>query len=478
MFIYDFKFDDLSIIAYNALLKYRGNYQVKPTFWVIDFDRIYHRCNPLDPQSMEDITDATEASRTIMLGLNRDWIKKQGDFFVESAINFVTAVIWFLKKYKHGRYCTLPHAIELIQAEYDRLFAVLQEEPEIRVLINPFISALQRKAMPQLEGQIASAKIGLARLSSPQLYYVLSGNDFTLDINNVDAPKIVCMGNNPQKVQTYGAVLSLYVNRMLKLVNKKDMLKSSIVFDEYSSIFVGGMDSHIAVARGYRCATTLGLQDFSQLRKDYGQEQADVITNIVGNIISGQVSGDTAKKLSENFGKIVQDKESKSINSSDISISRSTQMDYAVPASKIASLSSGEFVGIVADNPEETIKLKMFHCEIQNDHEDIAREVEGYVEIPRPREVGIVEIMENYTLVKTQVENLLKEECEKILSGVGGSVENEVMDGRTDVGSWSNGVGGNCGRLESIPGSSTLFEHCETIVNFEKVLKDKVEGHY
>jgi len=418
MFLYDFKFDDLSIIAYNALLKYKDNYAVKPTFWVIDFDKIYHRCNPLDPQSMEDITDATEASRTVMLGLNRDWIKKQGDFFVESAINFVTAVIWFLRKYKNGRYCTLPHAIELIQAEYDRLFAVLQEEPEIRVLINPFISALQRKAMPQLEGQIASAKIGLARLSSPQLYYVLSGNDFTLDINNPLDPKIVCMGNNPQKVQTYGAVLSLYVNRMLKLVNKKGMQKSSIVFDEYSSIFVGGMDSHIAVARGYKCATTLGLQDFSQLRKDYGQEQADVITNIVGNIISGQVSGDTAKKLSENFGKIVQDKESKSINSSDISISRSTQMDYAVPASKIASLSSGEFVGIVADNPEEKIRLKMFHCEIQNDHKAIAEEMESCVPIPRPRKVGYGDIVENYLMIKSEVEALLEEECAKILARV------------------------------------------------------------
>lgn len=425
MFLYDFKFDDLSIIAYNALLKYKDNYKVKPNFWVIDFDRIYHRCNPLDPQSMEDITDATEASRTVMLGLNRDWIKKQGDFFAESAINFVTAVIWFLRKYKNGRYCTLPHAIELIQAEYDRLFAVLQEEPEIRVLINPFISALQRKAMPQLEGQIASAKIGLARLSSPQLYYVLSGNDFTLDINNPLEPKIVCMGNNPQKVQTYGAVLSLYVNRMLKLVNKKGMQKSSIVFDEYSSIFVGGMDSHIAVARGYKCATTLGLQDFSQLRKDYGQEQADVITNIVGNIISGQVSGDTAKKLSENFGKIVQDKESKSINSSDISISRSTQMDYAVPASKIASLSSGEFVGIVADNPEEKIKLKMFHCEIQNDHRAIAEEMEGYVPIPRPREVSYGDIVENYMMIKNEVEALLEEECGRILARADRSVSLE-----------------------------------------------------
>jgi len=201
MFVYDFKFDDLSRIAYNQLLKNKSRYKKEPQFYTINFDdlSITHRCNPLDPSTMYDITDATESSRTIMMGLNREWIKKQGDFFVESPINFVTAVIWFLKKYEQGKYCTLPHVIELMQVDYEKLFPVLKTIPEIEVLINPFISAYENDAMEQLEGQVASAKIGMARLSSPQLYYVLSGNDFTLDINNPNEPKIVCMGNNPAK---------------------------------------------------------------------------------------------------------------------------------------------------------------------------------------------------------------------------------------------------------------------------------------
>jgi type IV secretory pathway TraG/TraD family ATPase VirD4 len=240
---------------------------------------------------MIDITDATEASRTIMLGLNRDWIKKQGDFFVESPINFLTAIIWYLRRYEDGKYCTLPHVIELIQADYDRLFAVLLKEPEITALINPFISAYNNNAKAQLEGQVASAKIGLARLASPQLYYVLSGNDFTLDINNPAEPKIVCMGNNPQKLQTYGAVLSLYISRMIKLVNRKGQLKSSLIFDEFPTIFFNNIDSLIATARSNKVATCLAVQDFSQLSKDYGKEQADVITGIVGNIISSAISG-------------------------------------------------------------------------------------------------------------------------------------------------------------------------------------------
>lgn len=415
MFIYDFKFDDLSKIAYNKLLKYAGNYKIRPKFFVINFDDLTrtHRCNPLDPQAMEDITDATEASRTIMMGLNRDWIKKQGDFFVESPINFLTACIWYLRKYEDGRYCTLPHVIELMQSDYDPLFAVLKTQEEIKVLINPFVSAYRNNAMAQLEGQIASAKIGLARLSSPQLYYVLSGNDFTLDVNNPLEPKIVCVGNNPQKLQVYGAVLSLYISRMIKLVNQKEKLKSSLVFDEFPTIYFNNMDSLIATARSNKVATCLAVQDFSQLTKDYGSEQADVITGIVGNVISGQVNGDTAKQLSENFGKISQRKDSMSINSSDTSITRATQMDSAIPASKIATLSSGEFVGVVADNPEQKIKLKMFHGEIQNDHEAIALEEKGYKEIPMVKKVTAEMVEENYKQIKSEIFELLKNECAK-----------------------------------------------------------------
>ena len=414
LFLYDFKFDDLSVIVYNALLKYSGNYPVKPTFWVIDFDRIIHRCNPLYPESMLDITDATDSSRTIMLGLNRDWIKKQGDFFVESPINFLTAVIWYLRRYEDGKYCTLPHVIELMQADYDRLFALLETQEEIKVLINPFISAYHNNAMAQLEGQIASAKISLARLASPQLYYVLSGNDFTLDVNNPEAPKIVCMGNNPQKLQVYGAVLSLYISRMIKLVNRKGQQPCSLIFDEFPTIYFNNMDSLIATARSNKVSTTLAVQDFSQLVKDYGKEQAEVITGIVGNIISGQVTGDTAKKLSENFGKIVQSRQSLSINAADTSVSKSTQLDAAVPASKIASLSSGEFVGIVADNPEPKIALKMFHAEIQNDHAKIKAETEAYRLIPHAETVTELDIQENYLKVKREVERLIISELKKL----------------------------------------------------------------
>lgn len=418
MFVYDFKFDDLSVITYNHYLKNKHRYLVKPEFYVINFDDLSrsHRCNPLDKENMLDITDAAESARTILMGLNREWIKRQGDFFVESPINFLTAVIWFLRKYQDGEFCTLPHVIELMQVEYDKLFSILRTEKEIEVLINPFVNAYLHDVMEQLEGQIASGKVAMARLSSPQLYYVLSGNDFSLDINNPEQPKILCFGNNPQKIQIYGAVLSLYVNRLVKLVNKKGKLKSSLIFDEFPTIYLNNIDNLIATARSNKVATCLGVQDFSQLKKDYGKDQADVIMNITGNIISGQVTGETAKQLSERFGKIMQDRASFSINRTDTSISRSKQLDSAIPASKIASLSSGEFVGMVADDPDNKINLKAFHCEIQNDHEALKKEQQAYEPLPDVRQVTNNMIQHNYIQVKNDVLNLVQAEIARMIN--------------------------------------------------------------
>ena len=418
MFVYDFKYDDLSRIAYNAYLQQQHAYAVPPRFYQINFDDLSrsHRCNPLDPSGMVDLTDAAESARTILMGLNREWIRRQGDFFVESPINFMTAVIWFLRKYKDGAFCTLPHVMELMQLDYDSLFTLLRTESEVDVLINPFITAYLNNANEQLEGQIGSAKIALARLSSPALYYVLSGNDFTLDINNPKEPKIICMGNNPQKILTYGAVLSLYVNRMIKTVNQKGKLKSSLIFDEFPTIYLSGIDHLIATARSSQVATTLAIQDFSQLKKDYGKDQADVIMNITGNIISGQVSGETARQLSERFGKINQDRSSLSINRSDTSVSRSKQLELAVPASKISSLSSGEFVGMVADDPHLPLDLKTFHCQIQNDHDSISQEQKSYRQLPLIRKIDRSIVQQSYEQIKKDVQNIADDTIQRLLS--------------------------------------------------------------
>jgi len=424
MYVYDYKFDDLSIIAYNTMLRNMDKYSVKPKYYVINFDnpRKSHRCNPIAPEFMTDISDAYESAYTIMLNLNKTWIQKQGDFFVESPIILLAAIVWYLKIYKNGKYCTFPHAIEFLNRKYADIFPILTSYPQLENYLSPFMDAWEGGAQEQLQGQIASAKIPLSRMISPQLYWVMTGNDFTLDINNPNEPKILCVGNNPDRQNIYSAALGLYNSRIVKLINKKGQLKSSVIIDELPTIYFRGLDNLIATARSNKVAVCLGFQDFSQLKRDYGDKEAAVVMNTVGNIFSGQVVGESAKNLSERFGKILQKRQSMTINRQDTSTSISTQLDSLIPASKISNLTQGMFVGSVSDNFGERIEQKIFHAEIVVDNEKVAAETKAFKPIPVIAEFVdddgndvMQQIIENnYNQIKADVKQIVADELARI----------------------------------------------------------------
>jgi hypothetical protein len=405
MFVYDFKYDDLSRLVYRCWLENKQG----STFHLVHFDDLdrSQRCNPLHPATLSDLAEGAEAARVLLLGLNRDWIRKQGDFWVESAINFFTAVIWFLRRFMDGQYCTLPHAIELMQAPYDQLFSILRTEPEIEFLINPFVSAYQQNVMPQLEGQVAGAKISLARLTAPHLYYILSGNDFGLDINDPKTPRIVCMGNSPRKQEVYGAVLSLYISRLVRQVNRPGCLPCSLVFDEFPTLYFNGMDTLLATARSNRVATTMVVQDMSQLKKEYGRDQAEVLLNITGNLISGQVSGESARQVSERFGRILQERRSHHAEDRE---SLSYHLDAALPPSRISTLSSGEMVGVLSDGPAQPLEHKLFHGKMIKWPEPPLGGLPKLKNPPTEEDVA-----RNYKRIKDEVQELIQRGMERLL---------------------------------------------------------------
>jgi len=352
-YVYDFKFPDLTEEAYNAYLKTlrenkfawgkKANGEpIIPKFYVINFDDIEysHRCNPLLPELMTDVMDAYESAQTIMLNLNRTWAQKQGEFFPESAINFLTSVIWYLRtvsmKYRElyeqekqknegeqspklledfkrlGQICTFPHTLEFTNRRYDETFQIMEQYLEVEIYVRPFIDAKAGGAMEQLEGQIS------------------------------------------------GTAFSLYTSRMMKLVNKKGKLKSALFWDELPTMFIKGIDMLIATARSNKVATWLGIQDFEQLVRDYGEREAKVIINIIGNLFSGTVVFETAEKLSRRFGRTNQEKESITYSKNDTTINVSTQQADVIPSSKISTLKQGEFVGQFVDNFGEEFDLKTF----------------------------------------------------------------------------------------------------------------------
>ena len=375
MCVYDFKYPDLSQLAYNSYLvgKRKGRLPENMQFCVIDLGDIHKslRCNPLSPKLMDSPVDAFEASRTILYNLNREWIRKQGEFFSESAVTFFAAVIWFLKRYRGGRFCTLPHVIELLQLDYDDLFEVMGSEHDVATIINPFVSAHRRGASEQLEGQLGSLKIAIAKIVTPEIYWICSGDDFSLDINNPENPKVLCLANDPLRIETYGAVLSLFITRMLKIMNKKGQRRSSLIFDELPTIYFRGLDTLIATARSNRISTLLGIQTIDQLVRDYGKEAANAILTNIGNVFSGQATGETARYMQSRMGKVLQQRQSLNVNHNVQSSTFSTQMDFLVPEGKMATLAQGHMIGQVADSFDYPLHLKNFNALIDVDKDEV-----------------------------------------------------------------------------------------------------------
>lgn len=412
LFVYDYKFPALSRLAYRYFLKFRARYPAGTGFYCIQFGDLSrsHRCNLLEPDTLEYVSDALGAAKTILLSMNPTWIERQGEFFVESPINFLGAIIWYLRKYEHGKYCTLPHAIELAQEKYEQLFPLLGSEPEIKTLLAPFEQAFRNKTYEVLDSQTASARIPLARLASPDLYYVLTGNDLGLDINDRGAPKVFCLAGDPRRMEALAPVLSLYIDRINRRCNQPGRYPLAMICDEFATVRAYSMTTTIATGRSNRIVPILGVQDLSQLRTQYTRNEADLFLNITGNVFCGQVGGETARWMSERFPTIFQEKPSISANSVDLSVSTTLQREPTVNPATIAGLSSGEFVGVLGDDPGNKLELKVFHGRILREVDDD----EAVFELPVVRAVDASAVHAEFERVRADIKEMVAAGCERV----------------------------------------------------------------
>ena len=434
MFVYDFKFPDLTEVVYNeALRKYppiknpkyiEGGTQPEyiaqpdaPKFYVINFKdpRYSNRCNPIHPRYLHDPADSAEIADIIMKNVAPQSAEKE-DFFSMSAKVYIDSVIWYLRIYKNGIYCTFPHVIELMAQDYKKVFAIMSTYPELETKIKPFKTALEAGAQDQLQGQIASAQIPLNKMASPLLYWVLSGDDFTLDINNPNAPKILCVGNDPDRQMIYGTALALITSRLFREINHKGKRKCGVLLDELPTIFIKGLGTIIATARSNKVAVVAGAQDKSQLKRDYGEKESDVIFNTVGNYICGQVNGKTAEDLNKSFGREKRIQESQTQNIDSESLQMSFHDEELMPIRKIETLTQGYFFGKVADNNSTPIAKKLFCGEIQIMPSRFPGKITE--KLPVMTDFGDAEIkrLVNQPAMK---ERLIKDHCIEVLSNDG-----------------------------------------------------------
>ncbi len=431
MLVYDFKFPSLASETYAFYQYYKNNYSVKPNFNVISLDDIQRSSfvNPLSPNLIRKAADALEAAQTVLYNLNKEWITKK-DFFAQSAISYFASCIYFLKIYDNGKYCTLPHAIALASCPDEKVFRILSTYSELKFFMTPFADALEKRAYEQLSGQTASARIPLSQLATKELFWVMGNNVYPelnvpLSINDPKNPTIMVLANSPATQTTNSPALGLISTQLLKEINTQGRQPCSVIIDELPTMYFMGLDNLIATARSNKISTTIGMQDLEQLKRDYGNEVAATIFNIVGNIFSGSVRSETASKLQEIFGKKKQKLKNISVDTS-TSYSINENLEYAIPVATISQLSQGEFVGVVADNFGEEINRKIFRGKIKVDERN------DQIKEPLPLVIGedndIEELLDgNFNRIVSEIDNLIYKELEIQLAA-----EKEMNDTGSD----------------------------------------------
>ena len=373
MLVYDFKFPALAKETYGFYSyykkKYGSNYNVDYAICSFDEPEYSDFVNPISVDKISGISDAIEASQTVLYNINKEWIK-QKDFFAQSAIAYFSACIYFLKIFDSGRFCTLPHAIALSAMPDAKVFKLFSAFDELKFILTPFADALEKGALEQLSGQTATARISLSLLATKELFWVMGNNvmvekNISVKISDKAAPKILILGNHPSRQTVNSPALGLILSQLVKAINSKGNVPCSLIIDELPTVYFMGLDNLIATGRSNRISTTLGIQDLEQLKRDYGEEVANAIFNTIGNIFSGSVRSETAHTLQETFGKVKHMLQSSSLSDDSNSFSFNVQMDYVIPEAKISQLSQGEFVGLISDDFTQEIKLKVFRGKIE-----------------------------------------------------------------------------------------------------------------
>lgn len=421
MVVYDFKFPDLAKITYYQYQKnkQKGVLNNKYKFNVINFSDIEYskRINPLKREYIEILADATETSEALYESLQKG--DKQGgnaEFFKTSAVNFLAACIYFFSRYDNGKYSDLPHVLSFINQPYQDIFQTLFSNPELESLLSPFKTAFDNQAFDQLEGQIGSLKVQISRLATKESYWVFSGDDFNLKVSDPNDPSYLIIANNPKTQAMNSALNALIINRLTRLVNTKGNLPTSIIVDEAPTLYFYQIANLLSTARSNKVSVLLGLQEIPQLEEQYGKATAKTVTSVIGNVISGSARAkETLEWLQIIFGKVKQKREGLTINENKTSLNINENMDYLIPASKIATLPAGSLVGQIALDfgQGDDFPTTMYNCATNLDLKSIEAEEKKYVDLPKFYNFGTAEEREkvltaNFFKINEEVKQIVK----------------------------------------------------------------------
>lgn len=346
---YDFKFDNapsersLSDVIYSRSITKKS--KVKNYYFNLDDPKRSVRLNPL--KFIPDSSYASSLAETFLFNISTHNIKHQDFWFKNSRALLGAAIWWFYKE--QPKICTLPHVLEFVNnpAPLEKKIELLMKNTESYKIIAPVRSGIS--SQNQAAGAQSSPQADFSNYCTPNVYWSLSGSEFLLDVNNLDSPRRIILGNNAAKGTFNTPILALLIAASIQNCSHHGRTKTVILLDEASSIFIPQISQNAATLRDYDIATVFCAQDMSQVSiLLQGQTQADALLSNLNTHIYGKCNVPRSCELIEKrFSTVKEKSTTRTSNNSGINTSfgksESIQDRPALSSHQIAHFKEGEF---------------------------------------------------------------------------------------------------------------------------------------
>ncbi|GBF19100.1 type IV secretion-system coupling protein DNA-binding domain protein [Arenibacter sp. NBRC 103722] len=356
--LHDYKNFELTEMAYPL---FKDNDEVK--FYTIAFDQIHYRVNPIAPRYLHNEESVNEISKVLMenlLEMNESNTNSTTKFFNDAVEGLMAGLIWKLKT-TYPQFCTLPHLIAIFQTMDTRTMAAfLASDLTSKGMASAFINGMDSER--QTAGVRSTLANALKKISSRQLFMVLSKDEVPLNINNDENPAVISLVNHPKYEYAFSPIIAAVLHTVIKEMSVRHQKPSFLLMEEAPTLRLPNMHRIPATLRSYDIATVYVMQDKVQNEILYGDKISRAILSNLSYQFFGKVNDPDTAKYYERFFEIVR-KETTSVNRGhnlnfDTRITTGEKEVAKRRADMFFRLQQGEFIAF-ADGKDTKVQFKL-----------------------------------------------------------------------------------------------------------------------
>lgn len=249
------------------------------------------RVNPWHPSYIPSTAVAMQFAATLLGGIGHIGTKRGGDFFSETALKYLTAIILYYRN-NHPALCTVPHVVATVaHPNFIHVLSMLGEDADARAMVQGMLACVEQGSDKQLAGIISFLQVQLKPLRQPAIAWLLAPDEpASLDLNDPTNPALLTITPPASMAPGFASAIGSVVNTALSQMNHPHKHPSFVVLDDAETIYIEGLETIPATCRANKLAFNYLTSDVACLLESYGRDRGQVLLSCLYNQFYGQIS--------------------------------------------------------------------------------------------------------------------------------------------------------------------------------------------